>query len=175
MKSEDSFYIHEMELYFRNNGKNVIYPHVVERDPEYFKGAVPSKRYVIMSPIGIHNHTLYSSLISIELPQAQQHLNTTRRYAREVDSTYFKYYDDAEEVMNNIISFIKWIKDRVNTNKARTMNEVKAMDKMRERCIHLIRDRFYTDEEISIKDSMVGRDVLLRSKQSSVANLCDLL
>lgn len=79
--------------------------------------AIKEKRYAI------HGHDtfgltveylparIYESLIDDVCFNARYSaIKKTNKYKKEVDSWLFKYYDDADEVMQNIIRFISWAK-----------------------------------------------------------------
>lgn len=114
IQAEDQYYIRQVEVYVSRNGNGIVDERHLktEDDFKYYKIDGMETRYVICGQYGIHGlpHRIYEGALQDECYFASSVCLTTRRYIRQLDTTYFKYFDDAEEVLNNIIRFIKWLR-----------------------------------------------------------------
>jgi hypothetical protein len=129
MKAEDQFVIHEVEIHVTREGKGIVDSRHLKtkEDYQYYKVSGIEKRYVIVGPSGIKMmpHLIYENAVAGYFFFISGLFKSTRKYIREIDYTYFKYYDDAEEVLNNLIKFILWMK----SYKPRGKKDVNAMKK----------------------------------------------
>ncbi len=82
-----------------------------QADHDYYKILRRDTRYRITRPTGslYLPHLIYETPTKNECYFASGIIKQTRNYIHDLDKTYFRFYDDAEEVKNNIISFIKWL------------------------------------------------------------------
>lgn len=174
MKNEDQFFINIQDVLVCRSGNNILSPFIVEDQIDYY-GSLENvykyhqvtgweSRYVIMKSSGRDYipRLNYESPISDICPQASVIINPTRKYKRELDDTYFKYYDDAEEVLNNIINFCKWLKKKIPT-----MSK-KDSKKMLYLCEYLMKDVPDSQDLQQIRQSMIGLQVKRRSDLSSL-------
>lgn len=162
MKNEDQFFINAITVLICRNGHGILSDHIPEEQSDYYGGLDKvyeyhqvvgyETRYVIMQHNGICYlpHINYESPISDICPSASNEINSTRKYKRELDTTYFKYYDDAEEVMNNIISFCKWLKRKIPEMSKKDLKKVMF------RCEHLIKDVPDSQELQKMRQLMIG-------------------
>jgi hypothetical protein len=168
MKAEDSYFICEVEVYPVMDGRFIMYPHVMN-NRKYYKAGPIETRYVIRRPLGIANEHVYKSQIQTTCCMFESKLAPTNRYIRTIDASYFKYYDDAEEVLNNIILFILWIKEIAVTRKWE-----KQFVKIAKENEFLVRDTDDSPEEALIRASQIGLKVKRRSEQDQSVNILDI-
>lgn len=167
MNAEDQYFIEQVMVYVTRGGMGVVDSRHIKSDDdsEYYKVSGLEERYVIRGASGIKHmpHTIYESHLSGECFFASGLLRTTKKYRRELDSTYFKYYDDAEIVMNNITKFIRWAK------KLPTTLPKKTIKKISNQTSHITSDVADTQEAQRIRASQVGLKIKRRSELSPLA------
>jgi len=114
IKAEEQYYIKTVEVNVCRAGKSIVHDRHFKtpEDYKYYQFQQKEIRYVIMDSYGISYlpHRIYEGAIQHECFFASGVCNITRRYARDLDKTYFKFYDDAEEVLININKFISWLR-----------------------------------------------------------------
>ncbi len=114
MHAEDQFQIIELELFITRDGNGYVDERHLKtpEDFEYYKVLGKQTRYAIIKVSGILYlpHLIYETPTKNECYFASGVLRPTPIYQREFDTTYFKYVDDAERVLNNIRNFISWLK-----------------------------------------------------------------
>lgn len=112
MLAEDQFAIVEFEAWIVRDGKGMtIHKSVYGDDPS----STLDKRYKILNANGTGQFQpadFYTSPCSDECVHAGAFMERTRKYKRDLDRTYFKFYDDADEVKQNMIRFILWLKNQ---------------------------------------------------------------
>lgn len=170
MKSEESFFIEEVTVRTTRNGKGIVEERHIqsEADIRYYQASKETEnRYRIWWHYGpIRNPAcLYRVPAETDLYYFSGNLNATRKYLRELDQTYFKFYDDAEEVLNNIILFIQWLK-----NPPAKLKEKKTFLKILEKYQSLITDKAVSAEWVKTRQSQIGlqpkrRDALTRLRR----------
>jgi hypothetical protein len=118
ISAEDQYYIRQVEVYVSRNGNGVVDARHLktENDFVYYKIDGMETRYVICGQYGIHGlpHRIYEGALQNECYFASSVCRSTRKYVRKLDETYFKFYDDAKEVLDNIVRFIKWLRQVPN-------------------------------------------------------------
>lgn len=104
-----SHFIAEVKIYINSSGKYRASDHVGEKMnyPCETRYCVCNHSGPIMEP-----ECLYKTPMASHCAGASPWLKPTRRYKEPLDKTYFKYYDDAEEVLHNIERFITWLKNQ---------------------------------------------------------------
>ena len=114
MKAEDAFVIMEVDIYITRDGNSYVDERHLktEDDFRYYGVTKKEKRYVIVGPSGIKMHAscVYEMAMSDFGGYISALFKITRRYKKDFDKTYFRFYDDAEEVVENIRRFIQWLK-----------------------------------------------------------------
>ena len=130
MKSEEQYYIGEVEVYVTRDGNGIVEDRHLKTDEDYKYYRVSGKeiRYRICGHSGPKHMParLYESHIQGQCYFASSVCYETRKYIRPLDSTYFKYFDDAEEVLKNIINFTKWSKNLPKGLKKMQMKRIVA-------------------------------------------------
>jgi hypothetical protein len=168
MKAEDSLFISQEQFYVTRNGNGIVEARHLKcaNDYTYYKVVGLETRYVIRGVSGVKYlpDLIYTTPIKHECFFASSVCTVTRRYVRELDRTYFKYYDDAEEVLLNIIRFIKWSKNigKIKLKKGQ-MTAIKLMTQ------DLVMDVLDTPEAERIRTSQVGLEVKRRSELKPLA------
>ena len=161
MKNEDQWFILAIAVWICRDGNGIVSDHIPLSEHAYHQVSGREIRYVIHKYSGrdFLPHLNYESPISEYCPQASSFMSPTRKYQKELDRTYFKYYDDAEEVLNNIITFCKWIKTFKSKDK-------KINKKILEGCHHLLKDVPDSPELQSFRQSMNGLSAKRRDQLS---------
>lgn len=168
MKPEEQFFIHPVEVWITREGNGIVEDRHLkcQSDYEYYKVVGKEVRYVIRGCNGIVflPSTLYERFLSGDGSFASSVVNRTRKYQRELDMTWFKYYDDAEEVLNNLIKFILW---------AKTIPKINIKNVMKKKLInqtkHLTVDVVDTRATALIRESVSGLEVKKRNDLSPLA------
>jgi hypothetical protein len=158
MTAEDSYYICEIQVHPTNNGNNVMMPHVMD-NAEYYNAGPIETRYIIRNPLGMVTEYIYKNQSNDSCVRFQEHMIVTRKYIRPIDGKYFKYYDDAEEVLENIKRFIQWIKKKA-TIRFPGKKTLAILEENR----FLIRNTSYSAEQQAMRDSQIGLKVKRRSE-----------
>ena len=126
MLATESYQIEPVECWISRGGLGVVEDHNVKTkdDHVYYKIEGRETRYCIIRPTRRLQQPslIYETPTKNECFFASGLIRQTRNFIRPLDRTYFKFFDDAEEVKNNIISFITWLQ------KVPTLN-LKKMDK----------------------------------------------
>jgi len=139
IKAEDQYYIRQVEVFVCREGRSLVDERHLktEKDYEYYQVDGKEIRYVICDHHGVRGRMarIYEGAIQDECYFASSVCAPTRKYIRLLDNTYFKFYDDAEEVLNNATNFIKWLKTVPTLNLKQA--QIKNIMKMNE---HLIKD-----------------------------------
>lgn len=145
MKAEDQYLIRKVEVWVTREGKGIVEERHLKtpEDHVYYKVVGKQERYVVCGIYGICYlpAQIYESAIRDECYFASGIIRPTRKYLRELDRTYFRFYDDAEEVKNNIIVFLQWLR-KVPTMGLKRMKEKAIVETYRD----LIRDVHATQE-----------------------------
>lgn len=168
MKRIDSLFILEKDVYF-NSSSPFPFCHPcgvwISGKPE----CITESRYVIYGHEGVEYlpSRAYKNYISdsgIVFPNAKK----TREYKREVDETYFKYYDDAEEVLENIKALINWLDSlRLRNLKKKAQKKTSSKQKPTPGTDHVwTREIAVTSDWARLKNSMNGCAVRRRSDLS---------
>lgn len=162
--SEDQYYIKEVKVFITREGNGVVDRRHLKtpEDYAYYKVVGEETRYVICGAYGIHGSParIYEGGLENECYFASGICSKTRRYVRKLDHTYFVFYDDAEEVLNNIIVYIKWLK------KVHLLNLKKAqIKKILNENNHFMQDVPDFQERITLK---AGSNVKMRSGLSKL-------
>lgn len=167
IKAEDQYFIQEIEVWITRQGRGVVEDRHVrtEEDHVYYKITGREKRYVIRHYVQSRQEpkALYERPLANEAYFASSVVHTTRHYIRELDNTFFKYYDDADEVLENIKSFIQWLR------KIPTLKNKKQMKEIKEKNEYLLKDRPVFPEMELIRQSQVGLKVKRRSDLKGLA------
>jgi hypothetical protein len=168
VKAEDQYFIHIEKVWITREGNGIVEcRHLkTKEDHEYYKVVGREDRYVIYGASGrvFLPASLYETPLSGEGYFASGFVSKTRQYLREIDRTWFKYYDDAEEVLNNLVKFTLWAK-RIpdlaikTTIKKRLINQTKL----------LVRDVADTREVALIRTSATGLKVKNRKDLKPLA------
>lgn len=148
MLSEDQFLIIPVECWITRNGNGVVEDRHVksEEDHKYYRIQRRETRYRIIRASGV---PIYLPSLTYETPLmgeayfASGVVRKTRRYIRELDKSWFKFYDDADEVRQNIIKFILWLKNPPKISKTQ-------MKKIMSLCGYLIQDVHPTQEWVRL-------------------------
>lgn len=94
------------------------------------------ERYVIRrcdNEFSVLSEEFYTHACRDECARASNSLRRTRKYKNPIDSEYFRYYDDALEVKENIVAFVEWLIKKSpglpqrEFKKVMTRNETKMM------------------------------------------------
>lgn len=169
MKAEDQYFISQELVWITRNGNGIVEDRHLktEEDHKYYQVVGRETRYVIRGVNGIKHKPalIYETPLKYECFFLSGYTRPTRKYLRELDNTYFKYYDDAEEVMVNIQRFVKCLKTLPNIdNKTRKKIGIIAA--------HLIVDVHDTVEAARIRVYQTGLKVKRRSELSPLARDC---
>lgn len=126
MKPEDQFFIAERKLIINSARDGIITPHAFELP--YHEGAEEQTRYMIYKCSGpCRAQALYSGLLDSEFGSSlNQHLLPCRSYIRKLDSYAFKYIDDAEQYLTNVVNFVRWLRKQIETSTTKKLNKLKA-------------------------------------------------
>jgi len=165
IKAEAQYFIQEVEVWITREGRGVVEDrHVTQWNHDYYKIVGREKRYVIRHYVQSRQEpkALYERPLANEAYFASGCCNATRHYRREIDNTFFRYFDDAEEVLNNIISFIQWLRNIKGLNK-------KQMKMIHEKNDYLLKDRPAFPEMELIRQSQIGLQVKRRSDLKGLA------
>lgn len=173
MKAEDQYIIVQTPCYITRDGQGIITnrklieddgPDLVEHNKKYYKVCADEIRYVVMYPCiagGIsvlgYPANRYLSAMRNECFMAYGFINQTRKYKLFLDNTYYKFYDDADEVIQNLIKFTKWLKNIPQTMAKRTIKEIMNKNE------YLIKDAPDTLEWQRAKASQHGLSVKTRN------------
>ena len=167
MKAEEQYFIAEVEVYVTRNGLSIVQEHHLKSEEhfKYYQVDGKEKRYVIYGASGIKMlpSTIYSTHLQGDCFFASGFVRTTRVYRRELDKTYFKFYDDAEEVLKNIILFITWLRNKPTTIKKMEMKRIKA------KTDYLMEDVHATQDVEQIRMLQAGLKVRKRSELKPLA------
>lgn len=114
IKAEEQYYIASVEVNICREGKSIVDSRHFKTpaDYRYYKFQRKEVRYVIRNAYGVCYlpHRIYEGAIQHECFFASGVCKVTRKYVRDLDKTYFKFFDDAEEVLINITKFISWLR-----------------------------------------------------------------
>jgi len=166
MKAEDQYFIAEVEVWVVRKGLGIVEERHLksEEHHKYYQVDGKETRYVICGASGrkMLPATIYSSHLQGDCYFASGFLKTTRTYRRELDKTYFKFYDDAEEVLKNIILFISWLRNIPKMNK-------NALKKIKAKTDYLLMDAHPTQEMEQMRALQAGLKVKRRSELKPLA------
>ena len=114
--AENCFFIEQVVVRTTRNGNGIVDERHIRCDDDlrYYQASEKTEvRYRIWSHHGSMEDpsSLYRTPLEKDVFYASGHLRPTHQYLRKLDQTYFKFYDDAESVMHNIISFLQWLKN----------------------------------------------------------------
>lgn len=128
------------------NHRGVIPNHVIEQDGAKTHSAKQDTRFCIATDSGIiQDPACIPRNVTADNPEATRYVHTTRRYKHEVDKTYFRFFDDAEEILNNIIALIEWLE------KTKTMDMNRKRKKLAEKHYHLTELRDIREEILALR------------------------
>jgi hypothetical protein len=166
MKAEDQYFIAEVEVFITRNGNGIVEERHLKTDEDhkYYKVSGKETRYVIYGASGIKMlpATIYTSKLKDECYFASGVIRKTNSYIRELDNTYFKFYDDAEEVLKNIILFISWLRNKPKITGVK-------MKKIKARTDHLLMEVHAIPEVDQIRMLQAGLKVKRRSELKPLA------
>lgn len=165
IKPEEQYFIQQIEVWITREGRGVVEDrHVTADNHDYYKIFGKETRYVIKHYVQSRQSpaVLYTRPLQEEAYFASSVVRPTRKYRQELDNTFFKYYDDAEEVLNNIIYFILWLKNLPTLPK-------KATKLIKDRNDYLLRARASSPEMELIRQSQVGLTVKRRDQLGKLA------
>ncbi len=117
MNAEEGYFIYTKIILFSPDAK---YPmtHPCGAWAEENENVIRSIRYCIYGPDRFGRpeakflpQRIYESAIETDCYGFKYHVAKTNKYKKEIDSWAFKYYDDADEVLENIKSYILWAKN----------------------------------------------------------------
>lgn len=162
MKPWDAYFIHQKQYRISRGGKGIVSNHVqLEGNEDYYHFTGLETRYTIRGVNGNVNHALYSCHTQHECQFCS--LATTRQYLRTLDETYFKFYDDAEEVLKNIQQFLKWLP----TVEKMSLPKVKKKAIL-DKCKDLMRDVPSSLDWESMRASQIGLPVKRRNELKGI-------
>lgn len=176
MKAEDQYIIDEVEIWVSRNETSFVDERHLKtpEDHLYYKVDGKQTRYVICGNYGnaYLPASIYESAIRAECYFASGLIKPTRQYQRKLDHTYFRFYDDAEEVKNNIITFLQWLR-KVPTLDLKKMK----MKEIVERNSHFLQDVAPTQEWMTRSKRIINgkRRSDLNSLQRDLADERDLI
>lgn len=171
MLAEDQYFIRQIQIYVCREGKGYVDErHLKIGDPidsgllNYYKVSGLETRYEIFDNNGpvFLPASRYEQFTRTSLSYLQSKISPTRRYKLELDRYKFRYYDDAEEVLESIIFFISWLKKNPNGKNKKEKDSLK-------KALHFMEDVHPIADWQKIKMSQVGLQVKRRSDLSPLA------
>lgn len=123
MKSFEQFRIVEREVYISKE-YFAMSNHAALSDGYASK----ELRYCICGSTGVRYlpASVYEGFMRNECMAFSSYYIKTRNYKKDLDKTYFRYYDDAKEVLDNLVSFYRWAHNQTQKKMVKVLMEIKA-------------------------------------------------